>query len=714
MNHPVARLHKLVFQFLLSRLLWSALGICLLLLLAFSWLQSAQASVLQQEPNQVTLDKLTNGPGGMPQDNPFILVGNVVTWTYTITNSGTVDLTAIVVTDDNGTPADPADDLAVCSVGSLLAGQSTNCTATGTAQPGAYTNIGSVQALSGAVPVSDTDSSGYFGAAPAIEIEKFTNGADANTPPGPTIPAGNPVTWTYLVRNTGNVNLTAVTVTDDQGVTVTCPQNTLIPSELMTCSASGVALVGQYANIGTVSAQPPVGPPVTDTDPSHYFGQVVVLTSTATATVSPTATVTRTATPTITGTLPTPTVTGTITPNPILTVSVSPTQARTNQTLTFTIRLTNPGTAPALNANLVNSYPSFIDVNSVTITQGTATKSTHSVSVALGDVMPGSNITITIVVRINSTLTVTQTVTNQVSLTYNSNLVRTAAVAYSVIPTSVLPGTGQLPVSTQPASGAGLAWTVFGFVSVGTGWGLLRRRGGIVVLGLIALSMLLVVAACSADPSVVFPTQAVVVVESPTRTLMPFMPAYRFSTPEVYPTLPDYPIPSPTIAATLIAGGSPVDTSPVVRIVIPPLNVDAIVAYIPFEGLTWPIEGLREEVAWLGDTSWPGLGGNTVLAGHITVRGLGDGPFRYLSDLQSGDEIVLFTEQTRYTYTVQELLTVEETDMSVTLPTTYSKLTLITCTGWDQDLSIYRFRQVVYASLSDQQPVDQQLGAGLP
>lgn len=715
MDYLTARFYKILHSFLHSRWLFAALGAFSLLILAFFFLQTAAASGLQQEPDPITLDKTTNGPGGTPQDNPFILVGDTVTWTYIITNTGTVDLTAIAVTDDNGTPADPADDLSVCNVDLLTVGNSTTCTATGTALLGAYTNVGTAQAQAGAVTVSDTDSSSYFGASPAVTIQKFTNGADANTPPGPTLPAGSTVSWAYLVRNSGNVALTTVSVSDNQGVTVNCPQTILAVNESMTCSATGVAQVGQYANIGTVTAQPPVGPAVSATDPSHYFGQAVALTSTATATVSLTPTLTSTVTPTITGTLPTPTVTGTITPNPILTVSVSPTQARTNQTFTFTIRLTNPGTAPALNATIANSFPSFIDVSSVTITQGTATKSTHSVSVALGDVMPGANITVTIVVRVNSSLTVTQTVTNQVSVTYNSNLVRTAAVAYSVIPTSVLPGTGQLPISAPGSSTGELAWGLVGMVTLGTGWGILRRRGGIVILSVLALVTLLIVAACSADPTSVTPSQAVVaVVESPTSTLMPFMPAYRFSTPEVYPTLPDYPIPSPTIAATLIAGGSPIDTSPVVRIVIPPLEVDAIVAYIPFEGLTWPIEGLREEVAWLGDTSWPGLGGNTVLAGHITVRGLGDGPFRYLADLQSGDEIVLFTEQTRYTYTVYEQLTVEETDMSVTQPTTNSQLTLITCTGWDQELSIYRFRQVVYASLTDQEPVDRQLGANVP
>jgi hypothetical protein len=113
----------------------------------------------------------------------------------------------------------------------------------------------------------------YVYQAPAIDIEKATNGEDADTPTGPQIAIGAPVEWTYVVTNTGDQPLAGVTVTDDQGVAVTCPQATLEPGESMTCTASGIAEEGQYANIGTTTGQPqPTGPTVTDSDPSHYIG----------------------------------------------------------------------------------------------------------------------------------------------------------------------------------------------------------------------------------------------------------------------------------------------------------------------------------------------------------------------------------------------------------------------------------------------------------
>ena len=107
---------------------------------------------------------------------------------------------------------------------------------------------------------------------PAVQITKSTNGEDANEAPGPTITVGNTVTWQYVIANTGTVDLTNVLVVDDRNVAVTCPATTLAAGQTMTCSGSGVAVAGQYKNVGTVTANSASGS-VTDSDPSHYFGR---------------------------------------------------------------------------------------------------------------------------------------------------------------------------------------------------------------------------------------------------------------------------------------------------------------------------------------------------------------------------------------------------------------------------------------------------------
>ena len=228
----------------------------------------------------IAIKKYTNGEDADTPTGPVLLVGSTVTWTYQVSNTGNVPLSAVNVTDNiagviptyisgdtNGNTLLDLDELWLFR-------------ATGTAVAGQYANIGTVTGTPPTGPaVTDEDPSHYFGALPGIAIKKYTNGEDADTPTGPTLTEGDTVTWTYIVSNTGNVPLTAVTVTDNiPGVTPTYvsgdtnSDNVLDLDEVWLFRAEGTAIVGQYANIGTARGTPPLGPDVTDEDPSHYFG----------------------------------------------------------------------------------------------------------------------------------------------------------------------------------------------------------------------------------------------------------------------------------------------------------------------------------------------------------------------------------------------------------------------------------------------------------
>ena len=136
-----------------------------------------------------------------------------------------------------------------------------------------------------------------------IEIIKFVNGDDANAPTGPILTVGDVVTFTYEVRNTGNVSLANVVVLDDNG-TPGNPADDFNPvftggdtnnntwldlGEIWTYEASSTVLEGQYTNIATTTGTPiyppgtnnpnfPPGtevpnlPPPTDDDPGNYLG----------------------------------------------------------------------------------------------------------------------------------------------------------------------------------------------------------------------------------------------------------------------------------------------------------------------------------------------------------------------------------------------------------------------------------------------------------
>ncbi|MBT1074691.1 SdrD B-like domain-containing protein, partial [Geobacter grbiciae] len=115
---------------------------------------------------------------------------------------------------------------------------------------------------------------GMFKVAPDLMIKKYTNGDDADLPTGPKVLVGSTVTWTYVVTNTGNVGLTNVKVTDDK-VGPICTIASLAVGSSQTCTKTGIAIEGQYANTGCAEAGfcSQVGcVQITKCDPSHYFG----------------------------------------------------------------------------------------------------------------------------------------------------------------------------------------------------------------------------------------------------------------------------------------------------------------------------------------------------------------------------------------------------------------------------------------------------------
>ncbi|WP_169583406.1 MULTISPECIES: SdrD B-like domain-containing protein [Microbacterium] len=242
----------------------------------------------------IDIEKATNGEDADDPTGPFVPDGGEVRWTYVVTNTGALDLTDVTVTDDMVDAGDIDCDGTGSNVipGPLGPGASVTCTATGAATAGQYANTGAVSALdSTGTAVTDEDPSHYFGAMPSVDIEKATNGQDADDPTGPLVTVEGDVRWTYVVTNTGNVPLTDVTVTDDLvaaddidcgGTGSNVLPGPLAPGGRVTCVASGTAVAGQYTNLGTVLAtgpemtdaagEPVPGVQVGDEDASHYLG----------------------------------------------------------------------------------------------------------------------------------------------------------------------------------------------------------------------------------------------------------------------------------------------------------------------------------------------------------------------------------------------------------------------------------------------------------
>ncbi len=541
------------------------------------------------------------------------------------------------------------------------------------------------------------------------------------------------ITLTPTVTLTSTVTLTPTftstpTLTPTPTGTVT-PTVTITPTATMTVTSSPT-LTGTLPT-STATATHTNTPTVTGTPPTATPSPTITHTPSPTVTGTP-----PTATPTVTGTPPTATPTGTITPSPGITYSISRSEARQNQNVTYTIKLTNSGNAPATSVTVQDTLSSYLDLRSVSTTKGTYTSSTttRTFTVSIPTLMPGDDVKITVVTRVNSTAKSSTTVSSYARMTYTfAGTTRTKnsnSVSLRITVTSTLPNTGGVEIEQDQGGGSGglfLTILVIGLLLGISGIGLLAaslwakthqplwtdwflKTGGMLLF--IALLFGLAVWGFKPDASgnnqlsmlvgTKIPTERVTYpVFTPDTSLEDDWSLFGADEPE---KLPDFPIPTPTIPATSEPGKPQPDTSAINRIVIPALDVDTVVKYVPYDGLTWLIAGLKQEVAWMGSTSWPGLGGNTVLAGHITLNDGSYGPFRYLSDLGMGNIILIYTDENVYTYRVRDEKVVEETDMSVTHPTSDSVLTLITCTDWDSQTKYYLKRLVVSSDLVDVKP----------
>jgi len=230
-------------------------------------------------PNpSIFIDKVTNGADGLN-----ILAGLPITWTYKVSNTGNVPLSGVTVTDNQEGSITNFISGDTDSDGLLDTDEVWTYTKTGTAQAGNYSNTGSVTGSYNGTPVNSSDPSSYFGASPSMAINKVTKSGSVQGD-GLLIPQGSAVSWIYTVTNTGNVPLSNVQVTDNQGVVPvyqsgdTNQDNKLDLTESWVYSANGTAILGSYQNIGTTTGSytDDLTNPATPTasDPSSYTGKL--------------------------------------------------------------------------------------------------------------------------------------------------------------------------------------------------------------------------------------------------------------------------------------------------------------------------------------------------------------------------------------------------------------------------------------------------------
>ncbi len=195
-----------------------------------------------------------------------IAAGDTVTYTFTVTNAGNVTLTDVAVTDPL-TGGAVTLDVTTLAPGDVATGTATYTLGQADVDAGSVVNVASVAGTPPTGdPVTDTDPETVpLAADPSIELVK-TGALDGDAV------AGDTVTYTFTVTNTGNVTLEDVAVTDPlTGGAVTLDVTTLAPGDVATGTATytltqGDVDAGSVSNTASVTGIPPTGDPVTDDD----------------------------------------------------------------------------------------------------------------------------------------------------------------------------------------------------------------------------------------------------------------------------------------------------------------------------------------------------------------------------------------------------------------------------------------------------------------
>ncbi|MBL4694536.1 class D sortase [Candidatus Gracilibacteria bacterium] len=129
------------------------------------------------------------------------------------------------------------------------------------------------------------------------------------------------------------------------------------------------------------------------------------------------------------------------------------------------------------------------------------------------------------------------------------------------------------------------------------------------------------------------------------------------------------------------------------RIIIPRINQNLPVVRVSSQNLVkrdWKAletdiqSALKNGVVHYPGTSLPGQNGNVVITGHSSYFPWDPGRFKdvfaLLHQVVEGDEIVLYQDQEKFSYVVQEIKVVLPEDIEVLKQTPDDRLTLITCT----------------------------------
>lgn len=198
------------------------------------------------------------------------VVGETITYDYTVTNTGDVTLINVSLDDDKlggiTLSDDAGDGIDVLAPGDSESGQATHQVTQADIDAGSLTNVATALGIDpkgGEVSGTD-DETVTFAQEAALEVVKTAE-------PAVSAIVGERIVYTYVVTNTGSVTLTNVTLDDDIEGPIALDRTTLAPGESASGSATHIVTqdefdAGSLTNTATATGTDPNNNEVSATD----------------------------------------------------------------------------------------------------------------------------------------------------------------------------------------------------------------------------------------------------------------------------------------------------------------------------------------------------------------------------------------------------------------------------------------------------------------
>jgi uncharacterized repeat protein (TIGR01451 family) len=298
--------------------------------------------------SSLSIDKSTTSTG-------YGQAGDVISYTYDVTNAGTTTLSAVAV-HDNLIPS------VSCPNPSLAPGASETCTGSYTVTQhdvdhGSVTNTASASATD---PGSHTVTSGTSSVTVQASNAISSLGLAKSTTSTGYGKVGDSIAYSYAVSNAGTTTLSSVSVSDNKVAHVSCPSDSVAPGASVTCTGSYTVTQadvdgGSVTNTATAHASsPPNNSPV-----SSNSSSVTVDASKATSTLS------------------------------LVKSTSSSSFTSAGQTLNYSYKVTNTGTTTLSSVSVSDNKVALVSCPSGSLAPGAQETCTGSYTVTQADVNNG-------------------------------------------------------------------------------------------------------------------------------------------------------------------------------------------------------------------------------------------------------------------------------------------------------------------------------------